>query len=120
MGHLLGRGVRFGSAGAIMAAGEGIETILSLREVLPDLPMIAGLSAAHLAALAFPDPLRRLYMACDDDRAGAGAVKALVERAAPLGIEIVPLHPGRDDFNSDLVAFGHARLADRPRASTPR
>lgn len=113
MGHLLGHGVRFGSAGAIMAAGEGIETILSLREVLPDLPMIAGLSAAHLAAIAFPDPLRRLYIACDDDRAGARAVKALVERAAPLGIEIVPLHPGRDDFNSDLVAFGSSQLADR-------
>ena len=113
MGHLLGHGVRFGCAGAIMAAGEGIETILSLREVLPDLPMIAGLSAAHLAAIAFPDPLRRLYVACDDDAAGASALKTVVERAAPFGIEIVPLHPGRDDFNSDLVAFGREQLADR-------
>ena len=113
MGHLLGHGVRFGRAGPVMTAGEGIETILSLREVLPDLPMIAGLSAAHLAAIAFPDPLRRLYVACDDDRAGAAALKTLADRAAPLGIEIVPLRPERDDFNSDLVAFGRARLAKR-------
>ena len=43
-----------------MAAGEGIETVLSIRQVLPDMPMLAALSAAHLAAILFPDTLRRL------------------------------------------------------------
>src|SRR5690606_22426510 len=62
MGHLLGNGVRFGPAGPVMAAGEGIETMLSLRELAPALPLIAGLSAAHLAALTFPAGLRRLYV----------------------------------------------------------
>ena len=37
-----------------MAAGEGIETMLSLRCVMPDMPMVAALSAAHLAAILFP------------------------------------------------------------------
>ena len=37
-----------------MAAGEGIETMLSLRMVLPSMPMVAALSANHLAALLFP------------------------------------------------------------------
>jgi hypothetical protein len=69
------------------------------------------LSAAHLAAIAFPEPLRRLYVACDDDRAGSGALKTLGERATPLGIEIVPLRPERDDFNSDLCVMGQRRLA---------
>ena len=32
----------------IMAAGEGIETVLSLLSLFPALPMAAGLSAAHL------------------------------------------------------------------------
>ena len=36
MGHLLGHAVRFGPAGDVMAAGEGIETMLSLRCVMPD------------------------------------------------------------------------------------
>src|SRR3546814_4822293 len=58
MGHLLGHGVRFGLSGEVMAFGEGIETMLSLREIAPALPLIAGLSAAHLAALEFPAPLR--------------------------------------------------------------
>ena len=31
MGHLLGHGVRFGVVTDVMAAGEGIETMLSLR-----------------------------------------------------------------------------------------
>src|SRR3546814_19080580 len=60
MGDLLGNGVRFGTAGPVMAAGEGIETMLSLKMPLRPLPMIAALSGAHLAAIARPTPLRRL------------------------------------------------------------
>lgn len=111
MGHLLGHGVRFGRAGPIMIAGEGIETMLSLRQVMPMMPMIAGLSAAHLAAILFPVGLKRLYVARDNDPAGAGALKTLMRRATPSGIEVVPLEPRLDDFNSDLTAFGRERLA---------
>jgi len=59
MGHLLGHGVRFGMAADVMAAGEGIETMLSLRMILPTLPMVAALSANHLAALLVPTTLSR-------------------------------------------------------------
>jgi hypothetical protein len=44
MGDLLGHAVRFGVAGEVMAAGEGIETMLSLRMALPTMPMAAALS----------------------------------------------------------------------------
>lgn len=111
MGHLLGNGVRFGRAGRIMIAGEGIETMLSLRQVMPMMPSIAGLSAAHLAAILFPATLERLYIARDDDVAGAAALTTLSERAEALGIEVVPLEPRLDDFNSDLATFGRERLA---------
>jgi hypothetical protein len=111
MGHLLGHGVRIGASGPVMAAGEGIETIASLHEIAPAMPLIAGLSAAHLAAIRFPCGLRRLYVARDNDPAGDGAFKALVERAEPEGIEVVPLEPRLDDFNSDLRRFGPDRLA---------
>lgn len=116
MGDLLGHGVRFGRAGPVMAVGEGIETILSLRELLPYLPMVAGLSAAHLAAIEFPEPLRRLYVAFDDDPAGMAALAALTERAVATAIEIVPIAPERGDFNDDLREFGRARLAGRLRS----
>jgi hypothetical protein len=113
MGQLLGHGVRFGAAAEVMAAGEGIETILSLREILPAMGMIAGLSAAHLAAIHFPAPLRRLYVACDRDAAGKGALATLEARAADHGIEVVPLIPARDDFNGDLCAMGRDAFAAR-------
>jgi len=106
MGDLLGNAVRFGIAGEVMAAGEGIETILSLRCVLPGMAMAAALSAAHLAALAFPDTLRRLYIVRDDDPAGDDAQVALVERAEEVGIEALVLSPMLGDFNEDLRLRG--------------
>ncbi|WP_422062382.1 DUF7146 domain-containing protein [Sphingopyxis sp.] len=106
LGHLLGHGVRFGAAGEVMAAGEGIETILSLREALPEMPMIAGLSAAHLAAIEFPESLRRLYVARDRDPAGAAALATLGARAASAGVAVLPLDPRHGDFNEDLMAVG--------------
>jgi hypothetical protein len=102
MGHLLGHGVRFGVADDVMAAGEGIETILSLRIIVPNLPMVAALSANHLAALLFPPTLRRLYVALDRDPAGDAAMASLVHRAETAGIEMLGLSPRFDDFNADL------------------
>ncbi|OHT20086.1 DUF7146 domain-containing protein [Edaphosphingomonas haloaromaticamans] len=110
MGHLLGHGVRFGRAGSVMVAGEGIETILSLRTIMPDLPAIAGLSGAHLAAIRFPPDLRRLYIARDEDSTGAAAESMLTRRAVEAGIETLPLAPMLDDFNSDLHGLGADRL----------
>jgi hypothetical protein len=115
MGHLLGHGVRFGRPGPVMMAGEGIETMLSLRQVMPMMPAIAGLSAAHLAAILFPAMLRRLYVARDDDPAGAGALKTLRRRALVVGIAVIPLEPRLGDFNDDLAAFGRERLVARLR-----
>src|SRR5262249_29421655 len=40
MGRLLGHGVRFGVVTDVMAAGEGIETMLSVRSALPNLSMV--------------------------------------------------------------------------------
>jgi len=106
MGHLLGHGVRFGIAADVMAAGEGIETMLSLRMILPALPMVAALSAKHLAALLLPRTLRRLYVARDADPAGNAAMASLCIRAEAAGIEPFVLSPCFDDFNDDLRRLG--------------
>jgi hypothetical protein len=106
MGDLLGNAVRFGVANDVLAAGEGIETMLSLRCVLPTLPMAAALSANHLAAMLLPPTLHRLYIARDDDAAGDAAVTALTERAEAAGIETIAWSPRLGDFNEDLRTFG--------------
>ena len=102
MGHLLGHAVRFGRASDVMAAGEGIETMLSVRCVMPSMAMVAALSAAHLGAILFPAALRRLYIVRDDDRAGDGAMKSLIDRTRAAGIEAMVLSPQCGDFNDDL------------------
>ena len=110
MGHLLGHAVRFGPASDVMAAGEGIETMLSLRCVMPDMPMVAALSAAHLGAILFPATLRRLYIVRDDDRAGDGATKSLIDRTQMARIESIVLKPQHGDFNEDLRNFDTSAL----------
>lgn len=115
MGDLLGNAVRFGVGSEVMAAGEGIETVLSVRSVLPTMPSMAALSAAHLAAILFPATLRRLYIARDNDPAGEGAMTALIERASAVGIETVVLAPRLGDFNEDLRLLGRDTLEARLR-----
>ncbi|WP_423958159.1 DUF7146 domain-containing protein [Bradyrhizobium sp.] len=107
MGYLLGNAVRFGAAeDDVLVAGEGIETVLSLRCALPALPMAAALSANHLAAMALSSSLRRLYIARDADAAGDTVQAALLQRAETAGIEAIPLSPRLGDFNEDLHVFG--------------
>ena len=106
IGDLLGHGVRFGSADDVMIVGEGIETILSLRCALPNMPMAAALSGNHLSAFLFPKSLRRIYVARDNDPAGDTAFAVLIERAGQAGIEAVSLMPGLRDFNDDLQHLG--------------
>lgn len=110
MGNILGHAIRFGHAQDVLAAGEGIETMLSLHEVLPTLPLAAATSSSHLAAILFPPTLRRLYVARDRDAAGDAAFAILTERAQAAGIELLPLMPLLDDFNDDLLRDGVDRL----------
>jgi hypothetical protein len=110
MGHLLGHGVRFGATSDVMAAGEGLETMLSLRSALPNLPVLAALSANHLTAILFPTALRRLYVARDRDPAGDLAAATLTKRAQAVGIEALTLSPVLGDFNEDLGCLGVREL----------
>lgn len=106
MGNLLGNAVRFGIADDVMAAGEGIETVLSVRQIMPALPSAAALSAGHLQAMLFPPRLRRLYILMDRDDAGHAARMVLLDRAAAAGIEAIALLPHGADFNAELMARG--------------
>jgi len=126
MGRLLGHGVRFGVAQDVVAVGEGIETILALRCVLPKMPMIAALSASNLVALVLPTTIGRIYIAQDNDEAGTRAATALAERAGRHDVEPVALRARARDFNddprqigtSDLAAWLRVRLATADAAYT--
>ncbi len=115
LGHLLGNGIWLGlDPGApvpVIAAGEGFETMASLRTVMPALPVAAATSANHLAGLTFPPDCRRLYIAADADAAGRHGIERLSQRAGEAGIATFVLRPRLGDFNDDLRHLGPARLA---------
>ena len=106
MGNLLGHAVRIGSPTDILAVGEGLETMLSVRQALAGLPIAAALSGNHLAAFDPPTDLRCLYVAIDNDEAGQAAFDALAERFVDSDLHLVPLRPMLDDFNGDLRKHG--------------
>ena len=110
MGHLLGNAVRLTPCNDILVVGEGIETMLSVREAAPGLPTWAALSSGHLGALLLPPGLQRLYIAIDRDPAGHRAAERLSARANEAGIEPRVLEPRHGDFNDDLRADGAAAL----------
>jgi hypothetical protein len=115
LGHLLGNGIWLGldpcAPVPFMAAGEGLETMASLRTVMPALPVAAATSANHLAGLIFPPGCRRLYIAADADAAGRHGIERLSQRAGEAGIATLVLRPQLGDFNDDLRQLGLARLA---------
>ena len=115
MGDLLGNAVRFGVVDDVLAAGEGIETMLSLRYALPALPMAAALSANHLAAMMLPSGLRRLYIARDDDAAGDTVQAILTQRAVEAGVEAIP--PSTIPNMNPKICACHAMA--RPGSSGP-
>jgi hypothetical protein len=108
LGNLAGNAVRFGRPSNVLTAAEGIETALALKMVMPAMPVAAALSAANLAAQIMTSALRRLYVAIDNDAAGAFALERL--RARWPRIEIRPLVPMTEDFNADLLTLGLGRL----------
>ena len=106
MGHLLGNAVRIVPADQSLVLGEGIETMLSVREAAPSLPVWAALSSGHLGAVLLPVGLQRLYIAIDRDPAGQRAAERLTTRASEAGIAVRVLEPQLGDFNDDLRAYG--------------
>ncbi|MGM4884853.1 DUF7146 domain-containing protein [Rhizobium sp. 62_C5_N11_2] len=120
LGGLLGNGVRFcfpvNAPVPVMAAGEGLETMLSLSHVMPGMPMVAALTANHLAAFRFPPGCRRIYIAADADAAGRHGIEGLSRRAQECGILPLVLSPELGDFNEDLRWLGADRLTASLRA----
>jgi hypothetical protein len=110
MGHLLGNAVRLTPHDDILVVGEGIETMLSLLEAVPGLPVWAALSSGHLGAVLLPEGVQRLYIAIDRDPAGRGAAERLSARATEIGIAVRVLEPRLGDFNDDLRAYGKDAL----------
>jgi Toprim domain len=117
LGRLLGNAVRFPALEPshepmALLAGEGLETVLSLRDLLPTTPLAACLSAAHLAAFRPPAHVRRLVIARDNGEAGRRAARRLAERMRARGVVVIVLRPILSDFNADRQQLGVDQLRE--------
>lgn len=113
LGLQQGHAVRFGICRNVLIAGEGIETVLAIRSLLPHIPAAAALSANHLAMLILPPTLQRLYIACDNGSAGEGAAARIAATAKAAAILPKLLIPDREDWNADLMRDGRDQTLQR-------
>ena len=114
-GRVHGRAVRFGGSpsGALLLAGKGIETVLSLVTGADRILAASVLSAGSHGAFEPPQDLALLVIARDKDVEGGHAANRLQHRCVERGIPSIVIVPERSDFNDDLVAVGADTLAAR-------
>ena len=120
LGLIQGHGIRLGwtKTKTCLSVGEGLESMLSLRQLLPGMPAIAATSAAHVALFHIPRHVQRLYIATDSDEAGDHAAEVLTKRVEEDGnCQVLRLRAVRKDFNDDLCQLPRraalANLADQ-------
>ena len=124
-----GCAVHFDEPTDVLGVAEGIETALSVKEALPDMPMWAALSASFMDSLDIPDTVKKLYIFYDKDKSGAGrkAATKLATRYVPEGVEIYLIEPPMGipsdskgvDFNDVLLAQGKDAIVAAYRKSAP-
>lgn len=106
LGPAKGGAVRL-RAGRKLVVAEGIETALSVSQMLPDddVSIWAALSASGIEGLTLPSTPGELIIAIDNDAAGQKAGRDLKARAQRLGwqVGILSPRPGFNDFNDQLL-----------------
>ena len=112
LGLIQGHGIRLGwtKTKTCLSVGEGLESMLSLRQLLPGMPAIAATSAAHVALFHIPRHVQRLYIAADGDEAGDHAAEVLTKRVEEdANCHVLRLRAVGKDFNDDLCQLPAGR-----------
>jgi len=105
LGPCRGGAVRFGNDNDEVIVGEGIETVLSVRQAIK-IPAWAALSTSGLVTLDFPPEVRKIIIAADGDSAGCKAAKDAARKWSSCGRSVVIAQPPRGlDFNDLLTSL---------------
>ena len=105
LGPCRGGAVRFGNHTDMVVVGEGIETVLSVRQAMK-IPAWAALSTSGLVALDFPQEVRKIIIAADGDSAGYKAARDAAKKWSSNGRSVVIAQPPWGlDFNDLLTAI---------------
>ncbi len=117
-----GNSIHFGKPTDTLGVAEGIETALSVKEALPEMPMWAALSANFMGSLEMPDTVKKLYVFYDKDKNDVGKQAAikLAKRYADKGVSVYLVEPPMDipsdskgvDFNDVLLKQGKDAIVE--------
>ncbi len=109
LGYSKGAGVRFGNhllPDCDIVIGEGIETVLSVLQAMPQSAGIATLSATLMPRILVPGTSGRILIAADRDPAGYNAALKLKSRLEAEKRAAELILPRNADFNDDIVSLG--------------
>jgi hypothetical protein len=112
LGPAKGGGVYLSPPAPLMVIGEGIETMLSVRQSIMDdelgVCVVAALSTSGVAGFNIPDWVKKLVLAVDGDEPGRDAAAKLMRRADDAGLFVSSMiaPPGKD-FNDVLMERAH-------------
>ena len=110
LGHIAGGAIRIGDTEDIIAVGEGLETMLSLRTAFPHLPIAATTGTKILDGWTPAPRHRRILIASDSDDAGRTAAEALAARLRAENLAVAVAIPADGDWNDALRQLGATEL----------
>ena len=112
VGELYNNAIRFPGTEKLdnLIVGEGMENTLSVGTAFPELSLASCLTATHMQFFTPAKHIKRIWIACDNDKAGEAGALGLRRRLEKAGLEVFDLVPERNDFNDDLVAVGPEQL----------
>lgn len=106
LGRIAGGAIRFGIAipGEVLTVCEGPEDGLSLVQMFGR-PVWASAGASFLPLMQFPEGIRHIVIAADNDTAGRSAAAEAACAFARRGLEVrvIRPQPGFKDFNDELM-----------------
>jgi DNA primase len=104
LGKIRGSALRLGGEGPELIVCEGPEDGLTLRDLLPQIPVWVALGAGNMPSLVLPDGVKRVLVAGDNNEAGRKAAQDACERFESQGRRATPIFPAQSfaDFNDQL------------------
>ena len=112
LGRIAGNAIRLGPPAAELIVCEGLEDALSLQQELGRVVWAAA-GASMLSSMQFPDAVRSVVIARDNDNAGEREANKAATAFAERGLRVrimVPEQPHKD-WNQQLIASAVGRAA---------
>lgn len=108
LGPISGGAIKIGKPTDVLGIGEGLESTISLRAFIPNLPVWSLINSNGLSGFPVIDGVDHLFVAEDNDPAGRKAGETVFMRWAAKEREVTPVTPPNEgeDLNDFVMRGG--------------